>query len=97
MKSLPYNTSRWLRFRVWFWMLRYAVHVWSRSRTVEDARLYWAFCWEMAETGWWVQFSWEKDCTSSKDPVRAALDESPIDVAEEEMSCWTDDEGGTAT
>ena len=78
--------SRWIRLRIWWWKFRYANHVFCRAMTCEGHGLDWAFCWDMATTGWQIALEWEKT-------IDAALKESPIESAEEEMSYWIDDEG----
>lgn len=78
------NESLAIRICVWLWKLRFALRIWHRSRTCENARLYWHFCWESAEAGWANIFS--------DDTALSALDESPEDAADEEMSYWTSDE-----
>lgn len=71
--------------RIWWWRFRYGWRIWTRSSS-DDVMFghYWRMCFgQIAEAGW--QYAVE-----SEGGVEAALKESPVDWADEELSCWTD-------
>lgn len=72
--------------RIALWKLRFGLHIWMRSHG-DDFRLghYFRMCLgQIAHEGWIFHL----ECND--DDVAKALNSSPVEAADEELSCWTD-------